>query len=74
MNSIKEMISGGKLVHFVRYQKKELWYVTECGFEFPVPLDDTGDGAFLASDKASFFMRWINAQIKAIKTAQLECI
>lgn len=70
--SIKEMVSNGKKVTFVRYQQKELWYITEDGFEFPVPISDTGDAAFLDSDKAILFMRWISKHIKNIEQARLE--
>ena len=65
MKSLKEMVQN-KTVQFVRYQKGDLWYVTECGFEFPVPITDTGDGAFVAKDKASLFMRWIRKQMDSI--------
>ena len=41
MMNIREMIAGKK-VHFVCYKQKELWYETEDGFEFPVPISDTG--------------------------------
>lgn len=67
MSSLKEMVANGKQVFFVCFDK-DLWYKTECGFEFPVSLEDTGDGAFLANDKASFFMRWINRQLKSGQT------
>ena len=36
--NIKEMVSNGKKVTFTRYQKNNLWYITETGFEFPVPF------------------------------------
>lgn len=68
--NIKEMVSNGKRVQFIRYQNKELWYVTECGFEFPVPLSDTGEAAFLAEDKALLFMRWIRKHVDTINTAK----
>lgn len=64
---IKEMVKDGKKVKFVRFRKGELIYVTECGFEFPVPVDDTGDGVFLAEDRAMLFMRYIRKQVKAIE-------
>lgn len=64
--SVKDMVRDGKRVHFARYRHNELIYVTECGFEFPVPIDDTGDGVFLAEDKAMLFMRYIRKQIEAI--------
>lgn len=68
---IKGMVSQGKKVTFVRYQNDELWYQTECGFEFPVPISDTGNAAFMASDKAMLFMRWINKHVKMLDAARV---
>ena len=65
--NVKDMVMGGKKVFFERYKKGELFYKTECGFEFPIPVSDTGDGEFPSTDKASYYMRWINLQIKSIK-------
>jgi hypothetical protein len=72
MLSLKEMVAGGKLVHFEFYRKGELWYKTEDGFEFPVPIEDTGDGVFLKSDKAMMFMRYIRKQIANIEAGKAE--
>lgn len=69
--SIKDMVSAGKKVKFVRYQKKELWYITEDGFEFPVPIEDCGDGEFKDSDKALIFMRWIRIHLANIEAGRL---
>ena len=66
MNDIKEMIKGKK-VSFCFYRKAELWYETECGFKFPVPVEDTGDGQFNAQDNAMYFMRYIRKHLDAIK-------
>lgn len=63
----KEMVRDGKLVNFVKYRKGELIYVTECGFEFPVPIEDVGDGIFLAQDRAMLFLRYIRLHIESIK-------
>lgn len=68
--NIKDMVKDNKQVRFVRYRHNELIYVTECGFEFPVPISDTGDGVFLAQDKAMMFMRYIRKQIEAIKQGE----
>lgn len=67
MNSIKDMVKDGKKVSFQYYRKGELWYTTECGFIFPVPIDDTGDGTFKNEDKAMLFMRYIRQHLKAIE-------
>ena len=63
---IKELVTGGKKVRFVRYRKGNLIYTTECGFEFPVPIEDVGDAQFLAEDKAMLFMRYIRKQLEEI--------
>ena len=70
--SIKEMVSGGKQVTFIRYQSKELWYITDCGFEFPVPIDDTGEAAFARQDKAMLYMRWIRKHLAMLEAARAE--
>lgn len=66
--SIKEMVMNGKTVKFQRYQAGELWYVTECGFEFPVPIDDTNGASFASQDKAMMFMHWIKKHLELQKT------
>lgn len=70
--NIKEMVSSGKKVKFLFYKQKELWYETECGFQFPVPIDDTGDGIFLVKDKAMLFMRYIRKHIQLLDVAKQE--
>ncbi len=64
---IKAMVSGGKKVRFVKYLAGNLWYTTECGFEFIVPTYDTGNATFLAEDRAMLFMRYIRKHIEAIE-------
>ena len=61
-----EMLRGK--VHFQFYRKGELFYKTDCGFEFRVPCSDTGDGVFLNEDKAMLFMRYIKKEIKESQT------
>lgn len=60
------MVGGNKTVRFEYYRKGELWYSTECGFMFPVPLSDTGDGTFAKQDKALLFMRYIRQHLEAM--------
>jgi hypothetical protein len=59
MRTLKEMVNNGQKVRFRYYRDQELWYATECGFEFPIPVSDTGTGMFKAEDRAILFMRWI---------------
>lgn len=67
MYSIKNMVKNKKKVYFSFYRDSELWYKTECGFEFPVPISDIGNATFLAEDKALLFMRYIRKYIKVLE-------
>ena len=60
--TLKELVKG-KRVRFKYYRDGELWYETEDGFEFPVPIADTGTGIFNAEDGAILFMRWIRRHL-----------
>jgi hypothetical protein len=72
MQSIKDMVKDNKKVRFTFYRDGKLFYQTECGFEFPVPIDDIGNATFLAEDKAILFMRYIRKHLKTIEEAQAE--
>jgi len=65
MFTLKELVGQGKRVRFTMYRKGQLHYKTDDGFEFQVPVDDCGDGVFLAEDKAMLFMRYIRKQLEA---------
>lgn len=69
MSAIKDMVKNGKQVEFQFYRKGSLYYSTECGFIFPVPIDDTGDGQFNRTDKAMLFMRYIRKELAAREEA-----
>ncbi len=45
-----------------------------CGFEFPVPVEDTGDGVFNATDRAMLFMRYIRKQLQDIEEGRQESL
>jgi len=49
-------------VHFDYYREGEMWYATDNGFIFPVPIADKneiGNATFQRDDKAIMFMRYI---------------
>jgi hypothetical protein len=64
MQTLKDLVKGKK-VRFRFYRDGELWYATEDGFEFPVPIADTGTGIFEAEAGAIQYMRWIRKQLAA---------
>lgn len=73
MKTIKEYVSGNKTVNFVYFRKDHLWYTTECGFEFPVPVEDVGDATFNSEERAMLMMRYIRKHIKNIEDGKEEC-
>ena len=64
---IKEMVKDGKKVRFTRYRQGHLYYQTEDGFEFSVPLSEAGDATFSAEDRAILFMRYIRKAMDLVK-------
>ena len=63
MRTVKEMIVNNQRVRFSFYRDGQLWYETECGFRFPVPVSEAGTATFLAEDRAILFMRYIRKQV-----------
>jgi hypothetical protein len=70
--NLKEMVKDQKRVRFSFYREGELWYNTEDGFEFPVPISDVGNATFLAEDKAILFMRYIRKHLEFLDKARKE--
>lgn len=65
--TIKEMVENNQKVAFRFYRDGQLWYSTECGFEFPVPISEAGTATFLAEDRAILFMRYIRKYMEFLK-------
>ena len=70
MRTLKEMIINNQKVRFCYYRDSQLWYETECGFRFPVPIGDAGTATFLSEDRAILFMRYIRKQMAALEDAR----
>lgn len=65
MGKIKEHLKGN--VKFTKYFDGSLYYITESGLEFQVPISDIGIATFLAEDKAIMFMRYIRKHLEIIE-------
>lgn len=78
MYTVKQLVSKGNIVQFVKYLDGNLYYtvltpidVNDFGemlfkptnFIFPVPISDIGNATFLAQDKAILFMRYIRKHL-----------
>jgi hypothetical protein len=71
MRTLKEMIVNNQKVRFSFYRDGNLWYETECGFRFPVPIAEAGTATFAAEDRAILFMRYIRKQLATVDEARL---
>ncbi len=65
--TLKEMVQNNQKVLFRFYRDGHLWYATECGFEFPVPISEAGTATFFAEDRAILFMRYIRKHMEFLK-------
>lgn len=61
---LKSRVKKGTRVTFSYYRGSSLWYKTEDGFFFPVPIEDIGAATFLAEDESILFMRYIRKQME----------
>jgi len=62
MGKLVDMVKN-KQVHFQYAFQSDLWYSTDDGFYFPVPMNDMGNGKFQRDDKAALFIRYIRKQL-----------
>jgi hypothetical protein len=71
MVDVKMHVKDGRKVRFVKAYSGNLWYETELGFQFPVPVADMGNGTFLVEDKAMLFLKYIRRQAKHHEASSL---
>jgi hypothetical protein len=68
--AISDHVKGQTRFDF--YREGNLYYKTDTGLQFPVPLSDTQGATFLAEDKSIFFMRWIRKHLDAVNQPEPE--
>ena len=68
--TIKDIVKDNKQANFLYYGSGNLWYITEDGFTFPVPVEDCGDGRFKATEKALLLMRYIRKHLEYIEQSK----
>ena len=68
MIDIKQAVSEGRTVKFTRYHDGNLWYQTEFGDVFPVPISDIGNATFGATERAILLMRYMRQWNQVGKT------
>jgi hypothetical protein len=68
MEILKSRVKG--TVNFSFFRAGQLWYVCEDGWEFPIPVEDTGNAqgsspTFSAQMKGIYMMRWVKKAMEA---------
>jgi len=67
---IKDIVKNQN-AHFVFYRDGALFYETDNGFQFPVPVDDAGSATFNKEEKAILLMRYIRKHLHKTAEARL---
>lgn len=77
MNASLKTLVKNTSAEFVCYRDGDLWYRIvyaekspsdeTTGFDFPVPVRDTGTGIFPAQCKAITLMRWIRKHLEKVQ-------
>jgi hypothetical protein len=63
--NVKEHVINSQKVRFSFYRDGILYYKTDKGLLFEVPISDTGSACFNGEDRAMLYMRWIRKQLEA---------
>ncbi|MBO6558885.1 MAG: hypothetical protein JJ921_08480 [Pseudomonadales bacterium] len=66
---IREIVKDQN-AHFVFYRDRALFYETDNGFQFPVPIEDAGSATFNKEEKAILLMRYIRRHLKNVEEAK----
>lgn len=69
--NIKDIVKNQN-AHFVFYRDQCLFYETDNGFQFPVPLNDAGSATINHEEKAILLMRYIRKHIEKTENAKSE--
>jgi hypothetical protein len=69
MIKVKDIVKDQN-AHFVFYRDRALFYETDAGFQFPVPIDDAGSATFKKEEKAILLMRYIRKHLKIVEDAK----
>ncbi|MGH1539242.1 MAG: hypothetical protein ACRBHB_02370 [Arenicella sp.] len=61
--NIKDIVKNQN-AHFVFYRDNALFYETDNGFQFPVPINEAGSATLQKEEKAILLMRYIRKHVE----------
>ena len=67
--TIKDIVKNQN-AHFVFYRDQCLFYETDNGFQFPIPVEDAGSATFNSEEKAILLMRYIRKHVDRTEAAR----
>jgi hypothetical protein len=67
--NIKDIVKNQN-AHFVFYRDECLFYETDNGFQFPVPVTEAGSATFNSEEKAILLMRYIRRHVEKMESAK----
>ena len=70
MMSVDQILKNNESVNFMFFMSGKLWYRTESGFKFPVPIRGSGQTVFLNEDRANRFYPYIKAHAEKLSKAK----
>lgn len=70
MKNIDKILNDNEIVCFMFFMSGKLWYRTESGFKFPVPIKGSGQSVFLNEDRAKRFYPYIKAHAEKLDKAK----
>ena len=70
MSRLRDLVADNQKAHFVFFRDKCLFYETDQGFLFPVPVDDAGSATFNSEEKAMLLMRYIGKHLADVELAR----
>ena len=70
MTNLDKILKDNESVRFMFFLAGKLWYRTESGFKFPVPIKGSGQSVFLNEDCANRFYPYIKAHVEKLDKAK----
>ena len=67
---VDKILKDNETVRFMFFLSGKLWYRTESGFKFPVPIKSSNQSVFLNEDRASRFYPYIKAHAEKLSKAK----
>ncbi len=72
MKSVDKILNDNESVSFMFFMSGKLWYRTESGFKFPVPIRGSKQSVFLNEDRANRFYPYIKAHVEKLNKSETD--